>query len=177
MIEKVCFNCNTKKPLGEFYKHPRMADGRLNKCKECVKDYSKKNYGLKSEDPLFIQKERERCRERNKRLEYSKKYKPSKEYRANINKSYVEKFPEKYRARIKSQRMPSVNGHLHHWSYRDEHHRDVIDISPEYHYIAHRFLVYDQKEKMYRTTDGVLLDTKERHLNYIKLKSQQSKVV
>jgi 5-methylcytosine-specific restriction endonuclease McrA len=33
---KVCRGCGVQKSLAEFYKHPRMADGHLNKCKVCV---------------------------------------------------------------------------------------------------------------------------------------------
>lgn len=36
MSSKTCKGCGVEKDLSEYYKHPQMADGRLNKCKVCV---------------------------------------------------------------------------------------------------------------------------------------------
>jgi len=35
---KECFKCKAIRPLEDFYKHPKMPDGHVNKCKKCNKN-------------------------------------------------------------------------------------------------------------------------------------------
>jgi hypothetical protein len=75
---KTCFKCGETKPLAAFYKHKAMADGHLNKCKECTKKDADKH---RSEN---LDKIREYDRNRGNRL--PKGY--VKEYRSRYPKKY-----------------------------------------------------------------------------------------
>lgn len=43
-MKKRCFKCGKVRLLSQFYPHPRMADGHLNKCKRCAIQDSAKAY-------------------------------------------------------------------------------------------------------------------------------------
>ena len=42
-MQKTCFKCRRVLPLTDFYEHPQMADGHLNKCRECARSDTLQN--------------------------------------------------------------------------------------------------------------------------------------
>lgn len=57
-MEKICFKCKKLLPLIDFYKHSKMLDGHLNKCKECTKNDTKAKYLENKENIEYVEKER-----------------------------------------------------------------------------------------------------------------------
>lgn len=70
--QKECFKCHVIKPLTDFYAHPQMADGRLGKCKECMKSDVKNNYAKNKPHYQSYDKDRANLPHRVKaRLDYA----------------------------------------------------------------------------------------------------------
>jgi hypothetical protein len=168
ITKKTCFKCNLDKPISDYYKHKQMADGYLGKCKECTQKDTKTRTNSLINDPSWVEKEQKRGREKYHRLGYKVTQKP-KTYKGKIN-TFRAKYPEKYKAHSATSNMePIIEGNeLHHWSYNEAHRKDIIELSCKDHNKAHRFIVYDQEQMMYRRIDNnELLNTKERHIEWI----------
>lgn len=159
---KTCKECKATKEKTEFY-------GFQGECKSCTKERVKKRELKLREDPEWLEKEKERHRIKYHRLNYKEKHKPSPEKKQMINQRNKAKYPEKYKAKCLSGHLrPLIKGNqLHHWNYNVEFAKDVIELSISYHAKIHRFIKYDKKTFMYKDLNGVLLDTREKHLELI----------
>ena len=124
---KECFGCNIVKPLDEYYKHPQMGDGHLNKCMECIKKDVKERAGKLRNDIDWRLSERARGREKYHRLyRWAERTGNKKE----TSQKYFEKYPEKYTAKtltwnaIKSGLLKKQPCEVCGIEYTEAHHDD-----------------------------------------------------
>lgn len=68
---KLCFKCRQIRPLSEFYRHPRMADGHLNKCRFCTKMDVRLNRAIRSDQ--YAAYDQQRGVDANRRESYRQK--------------------------------------------------------------------------------------------------------
>lgn len=123
-------------PLSDFYKHPQMGDGHVNKCKECNKKDVQANYRANRD---YYRKYEAKRQQRAERRVANQRY----------QKTRRERFPKKYKARMalgnavrdgRVQRHPcercgSLRVHGHHEDYSKP--LDVVWLCVEHHHERH----------------------------------------
>jgi hypothetical protein len=133
---KTCFKCGTEKPLTEFYRHKKMGDGYLGKCKCCTKaDVSEHRHGKGRENVLKYDRERAQTSVRV-------------ESRRRIVKEWIASHPERRAAHkklgyaVRSGRVTPLpclicgdKAEAHHPDYNAP--LDVVWLCPAHHKQAH----------------------------------------
>ena len=166
---KICFVCETEKAMVDFYKHKAMADGHLNKCKACTKEQSKAREVELRKNPEWVEKEKVRARDRYKRLGYCEK---QKEW--NEKRPWTKTQDYKNQSRDVKNNIGISDGYvIHHWNYKE---LNSVFIMPSE---VHRRIHIDLQNEGYLFTQKStlsLLDTCEKHYNFLKSKCSPSEI-
>ena len=151
---KRCFKCGRTLPIEDFYKHSRMADGHLNKCKECAKKDVSKRYFNRIADADYVEKERERGREKYRRLGYAQKYKPTKPSICRSVHNY-----------LKRRNLIAKGQEAHHWNYNEPY--SVLILDRRQHKCVHKYIEF-KDNRCYISATGKCIETIDEAIEFTK---------
>jgi len=161
-MDKICFKCGELKSLDDYYKHSKMGDGHLNKCKECTKKDADKREKQLRKNPEWCEKERLRSKEKYHRLNYKKKQHETKSKKLYGNNLYYKRLHEK----LKTLYLINSNENVHHWNYDKIFQIFIIDKKD--HRRIHTLIKIKTDTKYFVTKTGEVLDTFEKHASFLK---------
>ena len=158
MQTKRCFKCGRVLPIEEFYKHSRMKDGHLNKCKNCAKIDVKRDYDRHSEDENWLEKERERGREKFHRLGYKRMFRKTREIcpeSSNISRN------------LRHAGFDTNGKEAHHWNYNEPN--SVFLLSRKAHRRIHQHMTVNYEDKYCYNDYGERIEDETQAKAYFKM--------
>lgn len=161
-----CNKCGKTLSLDNFCKNSHRKNGHRGICKQCDSVYHKNRLLKLKLDPSRYKVRQAIIREKARRLKGATKG-ATYEQKKRCRTMWKTRYPEKYAASIACSNLPKVKGeNVHHWSYQQQHYKDVIFLTTATHALVHRHMVYDQERMMYRRLDGTLIDSREAAIAY-----------
>ncbi len=119
-------------------------------------EMEKKTRDIRNSDPIYLTKKRQERKDRLKNIN-TNKYK-EREYK----KSNPCKIKCKAKNKVRRYLGRAKDGfHFHHWSYNEEDHLSVFELSIKDHNRIHSYMRYNKEKLKYETLCGILIDTKE----------------
>lgn len=153
MVTKICKKCGIEKPITEFDKAVSCSDGHRCVCKACRKLEAQKRLFIHKKDPLWIEEQREKGRQKYRKYVNAGTYKQSKTPSdSNINIAL-------------QKRGFNMDGkQAHHWNYNQM--KSVFIMSTQAHKILHKHISINYNDKFSYTENGKRIETKEFAENY-----------
>ena len=88
--------------------------------------------------------------------------------KAGARNKYNKLNPDKVKAhRAVINLKCSPNCFKHHWSFNFKDYTNVIELDRKYMFFVRSHLIYDHTTKYYKDLNGNLLDTKDKHRQYL----------
>lgn len=151
---KRCTHCGRVLPEGEFYRK----GGRLASwCKECSREQNRKIYDERMKDPEYVERERERQRDKWHRLYAGKK--------SDVMLQKQRLYPSLRSGRRATKSALPAGVELHHWNYNLP--KSLIVLPLGIHHRLHAIIKLNLQEGIYYY-DGRPLDTIEKHMAVVK---------
>ena len=140
---KKCFKCGMMLPLFDFYKHAKMGDGHLNKCKECTKFDATKHRANNLEKVQAYDRKRGSLPHRKAaRLAYGRIYSIVKPGQKAANSAVANALRVGRIKREPCNKCGDVKSEAHHTNYNRP--LDVVWLCTKCHHAEHRKYDYSK---------------------------------